>query len=175
VAPPPQQAATTTAPRPRAARYGGISGGWLKPVGDFENIAGDGWAIILEGFQFIGPTEKIAVGSQIGYQSFSRKNGVEVSNFPVDAVLKFYPRPGTGRLDIYATGGLGFNYQRVDVGSFGDSSDYFFGTQAGVGAEIHSNGPVSIIVDAVYHWIFADEVDSNFIALRGGIVLPLTR
>jgi hypothetical protein len=171
--PPPPPPAKSTAAQ-TSMRYGSISGSWLKPRGDFENIASDGWAITLEGFQFITPTRKIAVGSQVGYQSFGEKNGVSVSNFPVDAVLKFYPKPGTGKVDIYGTAGLGFNWQRVDVG-FGSNSDYFFGTQAGVGAEIHGSGPVSFVVDGVYHWVFSNNVDSNFIAARAGILVPLAR
>jgi hypothetical protein len=172
--PPPAATPTQTppAPKPRAARYGSISGSWLMPTGDFENIAGDGWAITIEGYQFLA--EGVAFGSQVGYQSFGEKNGISVSNFPVDAVLKVYPRPGTGKLDLYVTGGLGFNYYRTEVG-FSSSSDYYFGTQAGAGVELHTAGPISLVVDAVYHWIFASGVDANFIALRGGLEVPLSR
>ena len=80
---PPSQA---TAARPLPYRYGSISGSWLMPNGDFDKFASDGWAITLEGYQFIAPTRKIAVGTQVAYQSFGKKNGVTVSNFPVDAV-----------------------------------------------------------------------------------------
>ena len=171
-APPPP--ATATPSKPDVYRFGSISGSWLIPSGDFEKAAGDGWAITLEGFQFIDPSKRIAVGSQVGYQSFGEKNGVSVSNFPVDAVLKFYPKPGTGRADVYLTGGLGFNYTRTDVG-FATNSDYYFGTQAGAGLVLHTNGPVSLLVDAVYHWVFASPTDMTFAALRGGIVIPLMR
>jgi hypothetical protein len=142
------------------------------PTGDFENIAGDGWAITLEGYQFIHP--KVALGSQAGYQSFGEKNGVSVSNFPVDAVLKIYPKPGTGKADLYATGGIGFNYHRTEVGN-SSVTDYYFGTQAGLGLELHTGGPVSLVVDGVYHWIFSSGIDTNFIALRGGLVIPIAR
>lgn len=171
-APPPPPTSTTA--RPLAARYGGISGSWLMPSGDFEKIANDGWAITLEGYQFVTPTRKLAVGTQIGYQSFGEKNGVSVSNFPVDALLKFFPKPGMGKADFYLTGGLGFNYHRTEV-LHSTSYDYYFGTQAGAGVELHTGGPVSLAVDAVYHWIFASGTDTNFIALRGGLVIPLTR
>ena len=97
-----------------------------------------------------------------------------MSNFPVDAVLKIYPKPGTGRADLYLTGGLGFNYQRTDVGLATDS-DYFFGTQAGVGLQLHGKGPAGLLVDAVYHWVFTNGTDMTFIALRGGLVIPLVR
>lgn len=170
VAPPPAQA---TPSKPGVYRFGSISGSWLKPQGDFKDGAGDGWAITLEGFQFINPTKKIAIGSQVGYQSFGEKFGVSVSNFPVDALLKIYPKPGTGKADLYLTGGLGFNYTKVDYGNY-SNSDYNFGTQAGVGVELHTNGPASLLVDATYHWIFASP-DLNFIALRGGLVVPMTR
>src|SRR5690349_20287441 len=73
--------------KPQAYRYGSISGSWLLPSGDFDKIANGGWAITLEGYQFISPEKKISVGSQVGYQSFGQKNGVTVSNFPVDALL----------------------------------------------------------------------------------------
>jgi hypothetical protein len=170
-APPP--ATSSAAARPQAYRYGGISGSWLMPSGDFDKIANDGWAITLEGYQFISPERKIAVGSQIGYQSFGRKNGIGVSNFPVDAVLKFFPKPGQGKADFYGTGGLGFNYERVDY-SHSSSSNYYFGTQAGAGVELHGSGPVSFVVDGVYHWIFASGSGNNFVAWRGGIVVPMT-
>jgi len=172
--PPPPAASSAAATKPQVYRFGSISGSWLRPSGDFDKVASDGWAITLEGYQFITPTKKIAVGSQLGYQSFGKKNGVTVSNFPVDAVLKFFPKPGTGKIDIYGTGGLGFNYQRTDVG-YATNSDYFFGTQAGAGAELHTGGPASLVVDAVYHWIFTNGTDSNFIALRAGLVIPMMR
>jgi len=172
VAPPPAQA---TPSKPGVYRFGCISGSYLKPTGDFKDKAAEsGWAITLEGFQFINPTKKIAIGSQVGYQSFGEKNGVSVSNFPVDALLKIYPKPGTGKADLFLTGGLGFNYTRTDVG-LATNSDYYFGTQAGAGLELHTNGPASLLVDAVYHWVFASPTDINFIALRGGLVIPMMR
>jgi hypothetical protein len=170
--PPPPPPAPATNPTSQFYRFGSISGSWLMPSGDFDNIAGDGWAITLEGYQFIDPTKRIAFGTQIGYQAFGEKNGVTVSNFPVDAVLKFYPKPGSGRLDFFVTGGLGFNYTRVEVFNVSDS-DYFFGTQAGAGVNIHGKGPVGFIVDATYHWIYATGTDPNFIAWRGGLTIPL--
>ena len=161
-------------PKPQVYRYGSISGSWLSPSGDFSKIANDGWAITLEGFQFLNPTKKIAVGSQVGYQSFGKKNGVGHSNFPVDAVLKFFPKPGSGKADLYGTGGIGFNYMRTDF-SNSSSSDYFFGTQAGAGVELHGKGPASLVVDAVYHWVFSTGTSTNFVALRGGILVPMMR
>jgi hypothetical protein len=172
VAPPPAQA---TPSKPGVYRFGSISGSYLKPTGDFKDKSGDsGWGITLEGFQFINPTKKIAIGSQVGYQSFADKNGVSVSNFPVDALLKIYPKPGTGKADLFFTGGLGFNYTRTDVG-LSTRSDYYFGTQAGGGLELHTGGPASLVVDAVYHWVFASPTDINFIAIRGGLVIPMMR
>ena len=169
--PPPSTAAAT---KPQVYRFGSISGSWLKPRGDFDKIAGDGWAITLEGYQFITPTKKVAIGSQVGYQSFGKKNGVSVSNFPVDALIKFFPKPGTGKADLYGTGGLGFNYMRTDL-VYTTNSDYFFGTQAGAGVELHTGGPASLVVDAVYHWIFSNGTDTNFIAVRAGLVIPMMR
>ena len=173
-APPPSPQHTASASRPQVYRYGSLSGSWLLPSGDFDKVANDGWAITLEGYQYVVPTKKIAVGSQVGYQSFAKKNGVAVSNFPVDAVLKFYPKPGSGKADLYGTGGLGFNYMRTEVGH-ASSTDYFFGTQAGAGVDLHTSGPLSIVVDAVYHWIFSSGTDSNFIALRAGLLVPMMR
>jgi hypothetical protein len=172
--PPAAQPSTAAAPRPAIYRYGSISGSWLIPSGDFSNIANDGWAITLEGYQFLPPAKKIAVGSQVGYQSFGKKNGVGVSNFPVDAVLKFFPKPGKGKADLYFTGGLGFNYERTDVGH-SSSSNYYFGTQAGVGMELHGKGPVGLVTDAVYHWIFSSGTNTDFIALRAGLLVPMMR
>ena len=120
-APPPPSPPPSPASAPVYYRYGSLSGSWLAPSGDFEKVAGGGWAITLEGYQFITPTRKIAVGSQVGYQSFGKKNGVSVSNFPVDALLKFYPKPGAGKVDVFGTGGMGFNYQRTEVGNASSS------------------------------------------------------
>jgi len=172
--PPPPAKAAPAPSNPGVYRFGSLSGSWLKPQSDFKKGAGDGWAITLEGFQFLRPDKKIAIGSQVGYQSFGKKNGVTVSNFPVDAVLKFFPKPGAGKIDLYGTGGLGFNYQRTDVGH-SSSSDYFFGTQAGVGAVMHGKGAASLIVDAVYHWVFSNGTGSNFVALRAGLLVPMMR
>jgi len=127
-------------PKPQVYRYGSISGSWLSPSGDFSKIANDGWAITLEGFQF----------------------------------LKFFPKPGSGKADLYGTGGIGFNYMRTDF-SNSSSSDYFFGTQAGAGVELHGKGPASLVVDAVYHWVFSTGTSTNFVALRGGILVPMMR
>ena len=102
--PPPPPSLPPSPARPEYYRYGGLSGSWLAPSGDFEKVAGGGWAITVEGYQFITPTRKIAVGSQVGYQSFGKKNGVTVSNFPVDALLKFFPKPGAGKVDLFGTG-----------------------------------------------------------------------
>jgi len=172
--PPPPPAPAAKAPMPAVYRYGVISGSWLMPSGDFDKVAGDGWAITLEGLQFLTPDKKVAVGSQVGYQAFGKKNGVTVSNFPVDALLKFYPKPGAGKADFYVTGGLGFNYMRTEVGN-SSSSDYFFGTQAGVGVQLHGKGAVGLLVDAVYHWVFSTGTDANFIALRGGLTVPMMK
>ena len=175
VTPPPSPPPAAAKPAmPPVYRYGVISGSWLLPSGDFDKVAGDGWAITLEGLQFLTPDKKVAVGSQVGYQAFGKKNGVTVSNFPVDALLKFYPKPGSGKADFYVTGGLGFNYMRTEV-SHSSSSDYFFGTQAGVGVQIHGKGPVGFLVDAVYHWVFSTGTDADFIALRGGLTVPLMK
>src|SRR5262245_50904691 len=64
-APPPPAPAQTSAgaSSPKAYRYGSISGSWLKPTGDFETFAKDGWAITLEGYQFLTPNRKVAIGS----------------------------------------------------------------------------------------------------------------
>jgi hypothetical protein len=96
---------------------------------------------------------------------------VAVSNFPVDALIKFFPRP-SARTEFYGTAGMGFNYQHTDV-SYSSRSDYFFGTQAGVGLALHGSGAAGLIVDAVYHWIFATGTDTDFLALRAGLLLPL--
>lgn len=172
--PPPPPPPPPPSAKPQVYRFGSLSGSWLFPSGEFDKVANDGWAITLEGYQFINPSKKIAVGSQVAYQSFGKKNGVSVSNFPVDALLRFYPKPGKGKIDIYGTGGLGFNYTRTDVG-YSSRSDYYFGTQAGVGMDLHTSGPVSFVVDAVYHWIFATGTDIDFVALRAGIAVPMMR
>jgi opacity protein-like surface antigen len=163
--PPPSQ--------PKASRYGGIGGGWLRPSGsDFESVAGDGWAVSLYGYQFVNPTKKVAVGSEVGYQSFGEKNRVSVSNFPVDAVLRVFPSPEK-RAKLFILGGLGFNYTKFEV-SGASSTDYNFGTQAGAGVELRGSGPAALVVDATYHWVF-DNPDLNFTALRASLLIPMMR
>ena len=163
-----------TSPAATAYRFGGLAGSWLMPSGDFADMAGDGWAITVQGYQFINPSRKVAVGSEIGYQSFGKKNQIGVSNFPVDLVLRIFPKPESERAKLFVQGGLGFNSTRVEIGN-SSSTDYNFGTQAGVGLELHGQGPAVFTVDAVYHWIFAAGTDPNFVALRGGILVPITR
>ena len=170
-APPPPPASKAM---PTAYRYGGLSGAWLIPNGDFANIASDGWAIVINGEQFINPSKKIAVGSEVGYYSFGKKNGIGTSNFPVDAVLKFFPKADAGKLRPFAQGGLGFNYTRTEVGN-SSRSDYYFGTQAGFGAELHGDGPAALMIDGIYHWVFATGTDLNFWSIRGGILVPIMR
>jgi len=163
--PPPSQ--------PRASRYGGIGGGWIRPSGsDFEEVAGNGWAISLFGYQFISPTRKVAIGSEVGYQSFGENNRVSVSNFPVDAVLRVFPRPDK-KTKLFISGGLGFNYTKFEVSGV-SSTDYNFGTQAGAGVELRGKGPAALVVDGRYHWVF-DSPDLNFTELRVSLLIPMTR
>ena len=127
------------------------------------------------GSQFISPTKKIAVGSQVGYQSFGKKNGVSYSNFPVDALLKIYPKPGTGKADLFLTRRPGLQLHPAGCGQRVSSSDYSFGTQAGEGLELHTNGPASLLVDAGLPLGSSRARTANFIAIRGGLVIPMMR
>lgn len=177
--PPAQYPPTTPAPAPKPAppnvwRYGALSGAWLMPSGDFEKFASDGWAITLDGYQFVDLNKRIAVGTEVGYYDFGEKNTVDVSNFPVDAVLRIFPKGDQTKIRPFIQGGLGFNYTRTEVNR-SSASDYYFGTQAGGGLTLHGGGPVAFRVDAVYHWVFADEPDYDFWSLRGGILIPMAR
>jgi hypothetical protein len=176
-APPPApapQAAPQAAARPSPSRYGGLSGAWLMPDGDFSDIAKDGWAIILDGYQFMDPSKKVAIGTELGYYDFGEKNGVDVSNFPIDLVLKIFPKGDRAKVRPFLQGGIGFNYTKVETYR-ASASDYYFGTQAGVGFTIHGKGPAAFKISGTYHWIFASGVDPEFWSLRGGILIPMGR
>ena len=171
---PKPQASPQAAARPSPYRYGGLSGAWLMPSGDFGDIAADGWAISLDGYQFMDPAKKIAVGSEIGYYDFGEKNGVDVSNFPVDLVLKVFPKGDRSKVRPFIQGGIGFNYTKVESYR-ATASDYYFGTQAGFGFTVHGGGAAAFKVSGTYHWIFASGVDPEFWSLRGGILIPMSR
>jgi len=156
-----------------AMRYGGILGGALLPTGDFSDFGGTGWTIGIIGYQFINSMRKIAVGSEVGYEAFGKEAGVSVSNFPVNGVVKILFRLETQKLRIFAMGGLGFNYTRTDFGKY-DETDYNFGTLAGGGVELHTNGAVALMGDIGYRWVFANP-DLSYVSLRAGLLIPFTR
>jgi hypothetical protein len=185
-APYPQTSTTQTAPRPPATqtpwRYGGISGAWLIPSGDFSKLVNDGWAITLEGYQFVDPTKKIAVGTEIGYYDFGEKstndfgakNTFDVATFPVDFVLKIFPKGDQTKARPFLCGGLGFNYVRTDI-NHSSASDYYFGTQAGGGLTLHGSGAAAFKIDGVYHWVFTNGTDIDFWSVRAGLLIPMAR
>lgn len=168
------QALPQSAARPSPYRYGGLSGAWLMPGGDFSEFAADGWAISIDGYQFLDPAKKIAVGSEFGYYDFGEKNGVDVSNFPFDLVLKVFPKGDVTKVRPFILGGIGFNYMRTE-GYLTTVTDYYFGTQAGAGFTLHGDGPAAFKVSGSYHWIFTDGTDPEFWSLRGGILIPMSR
>jgi len=181
---PVQAAPAQTAPKPAASsevpmsagsyRYAAIVGGWLTPSGDFSDFAGSGWTVGVHGYQFINPQKMIAIGTDVGYQSFGKKNGVSYSVFPVDGILKIFFKPQTKKTRIFGQAGMGFDYTRAEVGNV-SQTDYNFGTQAGGGMELHTNGPAALMFDATYHWVFATGTDPNFLSLRAGLMVPLQR
>ena len=177
------QAPPPSAPgyRPLYTRYVGLSGSWLVPEGDFADFADKGWSVTLEGYQFTNPTRKIAAGTEVGYYDFPGKKGPlglesKLWTIPVDLALRVFPRADKGVLAPFAQGGIGFNYVQTDVGNAVDK-DVKFGAQAGFGTLLNTSGKASLKADAIYHWIFSGNNNSNveFWSVRAGIVWPMAR
>jgi hypothetical protein len=182
-APPP----TTPPPPPApvrhatATRYTALSGSFLKPEGNFADLAEDGWSITLEGYGFTNARRKVAAGTELGYYDFGAGKGPlgvesKVWFVPVDLVLRVFPKSDAGTLSPFVQGGIGFNYVRTELGG-AMNTDVEFGAQAGVGVLLHSSGRSALKVDGIYHWIFAggNGTDVEFVSVRGGIVVPMTR
>ena len=177
--------AQTAASQPAASRYGGISGLYTMPFGDFEKVVGDGWGILLSGEQFVNPNRAIAITSELGYLDFGSKTvgttKADMSMFPVQFGLRVYPlaaKKPNSKAQLFGEGGLGFFTTRTEIqtGVFSESQyDYYFGTNAGFGIKLAANPKVSLLVDATWNWVFADGTDPNYIALRGALMIPMGR
>ena len=182
VAPPP---AARPASSDMAYRYGGISGLYTLPQGDFDKAAGSGWGILISGEQFVNPSHMIAITSDVGYLDFGSKTvggtKTDFSMFPVQAGLRIYPmmqKNPDSKMQLFGEGGLGFFYTRSEVETvFGATSnyDYYFGTQAGAGVRFSANPRVSLLADATWNWVFATGTDPNYIQLRGALMVPIVR
>jgi len=167
-------------------RVVGLSGLWAMPSGDFGDVAGDGWGILLMGEQYVNPTRLVSVTSDLGYVDFGAKTTAgnaktDFSMFPVAFGLRVYPmapKKPNSKAQLFGQGGLGFTTVRSEVqsGVFSESTyDYFFLLNAGAGLKIAANPKVSLLLDATWNWIFGDAVDPNYLALRGGLVFPFGR
>ena len=44
-----------------------------------------------------------------------------------------------------------------------------------VGMDLHTKGAFGFVADATYHWILATGTDTDFIALRLGLEVPMMR
>ena len=181
VAPPPAKPAPAAAPG--SYRYGGLSGTWTKPQGDFGDLAGDGWGILVMGEQFVNPTRMIAITSDVGYLDFGSKTKAgtrtDFSMFPVQAGLRVYPlaqKKPDSKAQFFGEGGIGFFTTRSEIETgLGASSnyDYYFGTSAGVGVKLAANPKISLLIDATWNWVFATGTDPNYLSLRGGLMVPV--
>jgi len=168
-----------------AYRYGGISGLYTLPQGDFDKVAGSGWGILIMGEQFVNPSHMVAITSDVGYLDFGSKSvgstKTDFSMFPVQAGLRVYPmmqKKPDSKMQLFGEGGLGFYYTRTEVQTlFGSTSeyDYFFGTNAGAGVRISANPNVAFLFDATWNWVFANDPDPNYLALRGALMIPIVR
>jgi len=173
------------ASQPMAYRYGGISGLYTMAQGDFGDIAGDGWGILITGEQFVNPSHMVAITSDVGYLDFGSKTkgGVKTdfSMFPVQAGLRIYPmmeKKPDSKMQLFGEGGLGFFYTRSEVETVvGATSnyDYYFGTSAGGGVRFMANPKLTLLVDATWNWVFATGTDPNYLALRGALMIPIVR
>ena len=181
--PPPAPAKPAAAAAPAAYRFGGLSGLWTKPQGDFGDVAGDGWGITIIGEQFVNPTRMIAITSDVGYVDFGAKTKggtrTDFSMFPVQAGLRVYPlaqKKPDSKAQVFGEGGLGFFTTRSEVETnLGASSnyDYYFGFNAGAGVKLAANPKVSLLVDATWNWVFATGTDPNYLAFRGALMVPV--
>jgi hypothetical protein len=178
--------AGTAAAQPMAYRYGGISGLYTMPQGDFGDIAGDGWGIFITGEQFLNPTRAIAVTTDFGYLDFgSEKFGsveTDINMFPVTFGLRVYPLAGKNpdsKAQLFGQGGMGFYYTRTEVsqGFLGSASnyDYYFGMNAGAGVKLAANPKMALLFDATWNWVFGGNPDPNFLAFRGALMFPVGR
>ena len=167
-------------------RWGGLSGLWTMPQGDFKDIAGDGWGIVILGEQFLNPTGMIAVTSDVGYLDFGSKSigntKFDVNMFPVMAGIRVYPtaqKNPDSRAKLFGQGGLGFYTTRAEVqtGAIGSASeyDYYFGVNAGAGVKLATGGNAALLFDANWNWVFGGNPDPNFLTLRGAIMVPVGR
>ena len=181
--PPPPRPASS---QPAVYRWGGLSGAWTMPQGDFKNAAGDGWGILIMGEQFINPTMMVAVTSDVGYLDFGSKSigstKYDVNMFPVQAGIRVYPtaqKNPDSRAKLFGQGGLGFYTTRSEVstGAIGSTSqyDYYFGATAGGGVKLMTGGAAALLFDATWNWVFGGNPDPNFLALRGAIMVPVGR
>jgi len=164
-----------------AYRYAGISGLYTLPQGDFGDIAGDGWGILISGEQFVNPSHMVAITSEVGYLDFGSKSkgavNTSFSMFPVQAGLRIYPmmqKKPDSKMQLFGEGGLGFFYTRTEVGA-SSSTDYNFGTNAGAGVRLSANPKLSLLFDATWNWVFATGTDPNYLALRGALMIPMVR
>ena len=174
-APPPPAPAAAAPARPMAMRYGGLAGLYTMPTGDFEQTAADGWGIMIMGEQYVTPTRAASVTSEVGYLDFGTKEGTntDFSMFPVQVGLRFYPtakkKPDSKSL-VFGQGGLGFFTTRSEF--LGASNyDYFFGLNAGAGIKLQPNPIAAVVFDATWNWVFGDNVDPNYLAFRGSIMV----
>src|SRR4029079_7148572 len=177
------QSAPQSAPgyRPHYTRYVGLSGSWLVPERVCADFADKVWSATLEGYHFTNQTRKIAAGTEVGYYDFpGKENALGIDSkmwtVPVDLALRVFPRADKGVLSPFIQGGIGVSYIQTEVGNAVDK-DVKFGTQAGFGALLNSSGKTSLKVDAVYHWIFSGNNNSNveFWSVRAGIVWPMVK
>lgn len=178
--------AGTAAAQPMAYRYGGISGLYTMPLGDFEQLANDGWGILITSEQFVNPSRALAVTGDLGYLDFGNKTygGVktDISMFPVMFGLRVYPLAGKNpdsKAQLFGEGGLGFYYTRTEVDpEFAvaySNYDYYFGMNAGAGVKFAANPKMSLLFDATWNWVFATGTDPNYLAFRGALMLPIGR
>ena len=177
----PPPAAKPVASSPMAYRYGGISGLYTLPQGDFDKVAGSGWGILIMGEQFVNPSHMVAITSDVGYLDFGSKSvgstKTDFSMFPVQAGLRVYPmmqKKPDSKMQLFGEGGLGFYYTRREIGSASEY-DYFFGTNAGAGVRFSVNPNVAFLFDATWNWVFANDPDPNYLALRGALMIPIVR
>lgn len=158
--------------------YAGALGGWTRCTGPTRDLAGDGWCALLVAGQFVDAGRRLALGSEIGHYDLGRRDDAKLRLHPVDVVFQAHLAPSAARLRPFVQGGLGVQYVRTETRTL-RRYDYDLGVSLGAGAAYQTRGTLDLLVDAGYHWVFAGHSplgrDLGFLALRGGVTVPLGR
>jgi opacity protein-like surface antigen len=126
-------------------------GGYF-PQEDLDDAEFDtGLNVEISFTRYFHPNFALELG--IGYFNTENDFDAEVTSYPITLNLKaVYP---VGGVELYALGGLGAYYAKLEVGGF-DENDTVLGWQLGVGANFNITPIVYIGAEAKYLWAKPD-------------------